>query len=108
MEKLQSLIGVPRHGDHRLQGQLARLDRLQHQKAGHQLGGAGGVGPLAGLHIVEDVAVVGVQEDGVGAEQVQVLLGGGNRQEQGQHHGKDKQHRKKTIFFHRKISICML
>ena len=104
----QALVGGVPRGDGGLQGELARLDGLQHQQAGGQLGGAGRVGPLAGAHVVEDLAVVGVQQNGVGAEEVQVLLGGGGRNQQGEDDGQNQKQRKKTIFFHGKISICMI
>jgi hypothetical protein len=98
-------------GDGGAQGQLAVLDGLQHQQGGHDLGDAGGVGLFVGFHIIEDLAVVGVQQDGVGTEQVQVLLirnrgggGGGQRQRQSE----QKEQGKNSIFFHRKFSICML
>ena len=94
---------------HGVRGELAVRDGFHYQKGGHHLGDAGGVGPLVGLHVVEQVAVVGVQQGGVGAEEVQVVLPnrrGGERQ--GEDHGDEEQGGKKTIFFHRKFSICML
>ena len=97
------------HRDHRVRGELAVLNGLHHQQGGHHLGDAGGVGPLVGPHVVEDLAVVGVQQHRIGAEEIQILLaGGGDGGQQGQRHGDEEKQREKRIFFHRKISVCML
>ena len=53
-----------RGGEHRLPGQLAAVDGLQHQKAGHDLGQAGGIEPLVDVPGVEDLLRVRVNEQG--------------------------------------------
>ena len=99
-------------GDHGGGGEPPLLDGLHHQQGGHDLGGAGGVGLLIGVLGVQHLPVVGVQQHRVGAEQVELvlLLGGGGQHQQGEEHGAQQQKRQQagTIFFHRKISVCMI
>ena len=95
-------------GDHGVLCQLARLQGLHHQQGGHHLGDAGGVGIVVGVHIVQYLAVVGVHQHRVAALELRCLQGGGGQAQDGQDHGDDKQNGKNTIFFHRKISVCMV
>ena len=72
----------------------------------HLSGKGDAVGDVLGLAV--RLVLVGVQQNGVGAEEVQVLLGDGGRNQQGEDDGQNQKQRKKTIFFHGKISICMI
>ena len=80
-----------------IRNKLPLLDGLQHQQRGHHLGDAGGVGFLIGPLLIQDLVVIGVQQDGVGAVQRRLLQGGGRyRQEQGRQHRQRQDQRQKT------------
>ena len=80
-----------------IRSELPLLDGLQHQQGGHYLGDAGWIGLLIGPLLVQDLIVIGVQQNGVGAVQRRFLQGGGgHRQEQGRQHRQRQDQRQKT------------
>ncbi len=99
-------VEVISQGDLGVQGQLAPVYRLRSQKAGHHLGDAGGEAALVGVLFVEDLVVVGVQQQGGGGvdgKAVAFLCGEGRGQKGGQQAQQQKKSGDRTVFFHRKL-----
>ena len=77
-------------GDHGRGRELTVLNGFQHQKGGHDLGSAGGIGLLIGPLVVQYLVVIGIQQYRVGAKQVRLLQGSGWGGEQSQYHGEQQ------------------
>ena len=97
------------HSDHGVHGEISPADRLNGQQSGHDLGDAGRVAHLVGVHLMEDLVGIHVDEEGGGGLQgngfnARVLHRLGRRKGQGGEEGQSQQKRKgaNQRFFHRK------
>lgn len=95
-------------GDGLVQGELAAVHRLQHQKRGHDLGDGSGVHLFIGVVRIEHIAVVPIHHDGRPALGGRVLQCGGGQGAQAGQEKKSNQSGIKTIFFHRKLPSDVL
>ena len=97
------------HGDHGVHGELATGHGFHHQQGGHDLGDAGRVAHLVGIHFMEDLAGVHVHQKGGGGLQgdrfdARVFYRCGPWQQGGGEEGQGQEKRKgaNEYFFHRK------
>ena len=94
-----------RSGELLIQGELAAVHRLQHQKCRHDLGEAGGIELLVLVFGVNDIAGVGVHQQCRLGLDVRVsgkrgLFGGDGKCQQIDQQGHEEKNREKTLCFH--------